>query len=117
MSFTTSQRVSIISISVPLSLTTRLLLLMFLCNPGVSPAGVVPGSAGITLEGLNFWSGDFTYGITRDVIHHQSKGLDHIHQRAPVFDNKVEHLWVMYSVVNGPIAFETSFAPWEIDMI
>jgi hypothetical protein len=30
------------------------LLLMFLCNPGVSPAGVVPGSAGITLEGPGF---------------------------------------------------------------
>ncbi|GFF40363.1 phosphate-repressible phosphate permease [Aspergillus udagawae] len=35
----------------------------------------------------------FTYGITRDVIHHQSKGLDHNHRRAPQFDNKVEHLW------------------------
>jgi hypothetical protein len=23
----------------------------------------------------------------------------------------------IYSVVNGPIAFETSLAPWEIDMI
>ncbi|KAJ5264248.1 hypothetical protein N7505_008169 [Penicillium chrysogenum] len=45
----------------------------------------------------------FTYGITRDVIHHQSKGLDHIHQRAPVFDNKVEHLWTTAQVCSAMI--------------
>ncbi|KAF7713401.1 Uncharacterized protein PECH_001341 [Penicillium ucsense] len=45
----------------------------------------------------------FTYGITRDVIHHQSRGLDHIHQRAPVFDNKVEHLWTTAQVCSAMI--------------
>ncbi|KAJ6189110.1 hypothetical protein N7519_004018 [Penicillium mononematosum] len=45
----------------------------------------------------------FTYGITRDVIHHQSMGLDHIHQRAPVFDNKVEHLWTTAQVCSAMI--------------
>lgn len=32
------------------------------------------------------------YGITRDIIGHQSKGLEDVHARAPQFDNKVEHL-------------------------
>lgn len=39
-----------------------------------------------------------TYGITRDVIKHQSVGLDKIHQKAIVYDNKVEHLWTTAQV-------------------
>ncbi|KAF4214241.1 hypothetical protein CNMCM8980_006926 [Aspergillus fumigatiaffinis] len=45
----------------------------------------------------------FTYGITRDVIHHQSKGLEDIHRRAPQFDNKVEHLWTTAQVCSAMI--------------
>lgn len=50
----------------------------------------------------------FTYGITRDVIHHQSQGLDHIHQRAPVFDNKVEHLWTTAQVCSAMVRSPSS---------
>lgn len=45
----------------------------------------------------------FTYGITRDVIAHQSRGLDHVHRRAPVYDNKVEHLWTTAQVCSAMI--------------
>ncbi|KAF5236251.1 hypothetical protein FANTH_11365 [Fusarium anthophilum] len=45
----------------------------------------------------------FTYGITRDIIHHQSKGLEDVHQRAPHFDNKVEHLWTTAQVCSAMI--------------
>jgi len=44
-----------------------------------------------------------TYGVTRDIIGHQSKGLDHVHARAPVFDNKVEHLWTTAQVCSAMI--------------
>ncbi|KAG9252920.1 phosphate transporter [Emericellopsis atlantica] len=44
-----------------------------------------------------------TYGITRDVIHHQSKGLEEVHARAPQFDNKVEHLWTTAQVCSAMI--------------
>lgn len=40
----------------------------------------------------------FLYGITRDVIHHQSKGLEKVHARAVVYENKVEHLWTTAQV-------------------
>lgn len=43
------------------------------------------------------------YGITRDVIAHQSKGLDDVHARAPQFDNKVEHLWTTAQVCSAMI--------------
>ncbi|KAG4414771.1 hypothetical protein IFR04_012084 [Cadophora malorum] len=39
-----------------------------------------------------------TYGITRDVIKHQSRGLDDVHARAIVYENKVEHLWTTAQV-------------------
>ena len=52
----------------------------------------------------------FTYGITRDVIHHQSKGLDHIHQRAPAFDNKVEHLWTTAQVCSAMVCNSPSLS-------
>ena len=45
----------------------------------------------------------FLRGITRDVIGHQNKGLDHIHSRAPQFDNKVEHLWTTAQVCSAMI--------------
>ena len=45
----------------------------------------------------------FMYGITRDVIHHQSKGLESVHARAPVFDNKVEHLWTTAQITSAMI--------------
>ena len=44
-----------------------------------------------------------SYGLTRDVIGHQSKGLEDIHRRAPVFDNKVEHLWTTAQVCSAMI--------------
>lgn len=44
-----------------------------------------------------------TYGITRDVIHHQSRGLEDVHAKAPVFDNKVEHLWTTAQVCSAMI--------------
>lgn len=43
------------------------------------------------------------YGITRDVIAHQSKGLEDVHSRAPQFDNKVEHLWTTAQVCSAMI--------------
>lgn len=39
-----------------------------------------------------------TYGITRDVIAHQSRGLEDVHARATVYENKVEHLWTTAQV-------------------
>lgn len=45
----------------------------------------------------------FLYGMTRDVIHHQSKGLEKVHQHAPVFDNKVEHLWTTAQVCSAMV--------------
>lgn len=45
----------------------------------------------------------FTYGITRDVIGHQSKGLEDVHARAPQFDNKVEHLWTTAQICSAII--------------
>ena len=44
-----------------------------------------------------------TYGMTRDVIGHQSRGLEDVHWRAPVFDNKVEHLWTTAQVTSAMI--------------
>lgn len=44
-----------------------------------------------------------TYGITRDVIGHQSKGLEDVHARAIVYDNKVEHLWTTAQVCSAMI--------------
>lgn len=44
-----------------------------------------------------------TYGITRDVIHHQSQGLEDVHRRAPVFDNRVEYLWTTAQVCSAMI--------------
>jgi len=44
-----------------------------------------------------------SYGITRDVIGHQSRGLDDVHRRAPTFDNKVEHLWTTAQVCSAMI--------------
>jgi solute carrier family 20 (sodium-dependent phosphate transporter) len=43
------------------------------------------------------------HGLTRDVIGHQNKGLDHIHERAPRYDNKVEHLWTTAQVLSAMI--------------
>lgn len=43
------------------------------------------------------------HGITRDIIGHQNKGLDHVHSRAPHFDNKVEHLWTTAQVCSAMI--------------
>lgn len=45
----------------------------------------------------------FMYGITRDIIGHQSRGLNEIHKRALVYDNKVEHLWTTAQVCSAMI--------------
>ncbi|KAK9319334.1 phosphate transporter [Lipomyces orientalis] len=45
----------------------------------------------------------FAYGVTRDVVAHQSKGLDGVHKRAPVFDNKVEYLWTTAQICSAMI--------------
>jgi phosphate/sulfate permease len=42
-------------------------------------------------------------GVTKDVIGHQSRGLAHIHARAPKYDNKVEHLWTAAQVTSAMI--------------
>lgn len=44
-----------------------------------------------------------TYSVTRDVIGHQSKGLEDVHARAPQFDNKVEHLWTTAQICSAMI--------------
>jgi phosphate/sulfate permease len=43
------------------------------------------------------------YGLTRDVIGHQSRGLNEVHKRAPQYDNKVEHLWTTAQVCSAMI--------------
>lgn len=45
------------------------------------------------------------YGMKKDVIAHQSKGLDHVHQHAVVFDNRVEHLWTTAQVCSAMVSF------------
>jgi PiT family inorganic phosphate transporter/sodium-dependent phosphate transporter len=44
-----------------------------------------------------------SYGITRDVIHHQSRGLEEVHKRAPVFDNRVEYLWTTAQICSAMV--------------
>lgn len=44
-----------------------------------------------------------TYSLTCDVIGHQSRGLEEIHRRAPVYGNKVEHLWTTAQVCSARI--------------
>ena len=44
-----------------------------------------------------------TYGITRDIIAHQSRGLEDVHRRAVVYDNRVEHLWTTAQVCSAII--------------
>lgn len=66
-----------------------------------------------------------SYGITRDVIAHQSRGLEHIHQRAPVFDNKVEHLWttaqicsaMIMSIAHGANDISNAIGPFTTEYI
>ena len=48
------------------------------------------------------------YGINKDVIHHQSQGLEKVHERAVVFDNKVEHLWTTAQVCSAMVSFYLS---------
>ena len=43
------------------------------------------------------------HGITRDILGHQSKGLEAVHSRAPQYDNKVEHLWTTAQVCSAMI--------------
>jgi len=43
------------------------------------------------------------YGISHDVITHQSKGLRRVHERAPKFDNKTEHLFTMSQIASAII--------------
>ena len=42
-------------------------------------------------------------GLLMDVITHQSKGLAHVHARAPRYENKVEHLWTAAQVASAMI--------------
>lgn len=44
-----------------------------------------------------------TYGVTRDIVGHQTKGLEAMHARAPQFDNKVEYLWTTAQVCSAMI--------------
>ncbi|KAG9246837.1 phosphate transporter [Calycina marina] len=70
----------------------------------------------------------FTYGITRDVVSHQSKGLESVHARAKQYENKVEHLWttaqictaMLMSIAHGANdvsnaigPFTTEYATWS----
>lgn len=45
-----------------------------------------------------------TYGITRDVIAHQSNGLEDVHRRAIVYNNKVKYLWTTAQVCTATYA-------------
>ena len=64
-----------------------------------------------------------TYGITRDVIAHQSAGLDKVHRRAVVYDNKVEHLWttaqvctaMLMSVAHGANDISNAIGPFTTE--
>lgn len=64
-----------------------------------------------------------TYGITRDVIGHQSRGLDDVHKRAIVYDNKVEHLWttaqvctaMLMSVAHGANDISNAIGPFTTE--
>lgn len=63
------------------------------------------------------------YGITRDVIGHQSRGLEDVHSRAPVFDNKVEHLWttaqictaIIMSIAHGANDVSNAIGPFTTE--
>jgi phosphate/sulfate permease len=65
----------------------------------------------------------FTYGITRDVIAHQSAGLDSVHQRAIHYDNKVEHLWttaqvctaMLMSIAHGANDISNAIGPFTTE--
>lgn len=67
----------------------------------------------------------FFYGITRDVIGHQSKGLDDVHRRAPQFDNKVEHLWttaqvcsaIIMSIAHGANDVSNAIGPFTTEYV
>ncbi len=64
-----------------------------------------------------------TYGITRDVIAHQSRGLDHVHRRAVVYENKVEHLWttaqvctaMLMSIAHGANDISNAIGPFTTE--
>lgn len=64
-----------------------------------------------------------TYGITRDVIKHQSRGLDAVHARAIVYENKVEHLWttaqvctaVLMSIAHGANDVSNAIGPFTTE--
>lgn len=43
------------------------------------------------------------HGINKDVIAHQSRGLEDVHKRAIVYENKVEHLWTTAQVCSAMI--------------
>jgi PiT family inorganic phosphate transporter/sodium-dependent phosphate transporter len=45
-----------------------------------------------------------TFGITREVIAHQSRGLDEVHKHAPVFDNRVEYLWTTAQICSAMVS-------------
>ncbi|KIV81941.1 hypothetical protein PV11_04088 [Exophiala sideris] len=65
----------------------------------------------------------FTYGITRDVIAHQSRGLDDVHRRAVVYENKVEHLWttaqvctaMLMSIAHGANDISNAIGPFTTE--
>lgn len=64
-----------------------------------------------------------SYGITRDVIAHQSRGLEDVHRRAVVYENKVEHLWttaqvctaMLMSVAHGANDISNAIGPFTTE--
>lgn len=65
----------------------------------------------------------FTYGITRDAIKHQPKGLDDVHARATVYESKVEYLWttaqvctaMLMSIAHGANDFSNAIGPFTTE--
>jgi PiT family inorganic phosphate transporter/sodium-dependent phosphate transporter len=64
-------------------------------------------------------------GVTQDVVTHQSKGLAHVHARAPRYDNKVEHLWtaaqvasaMLMSLAHGSNDVSNAIGPWATEYL
>lgn len=64
-------------------------------------------------------------GVTKDVVHYQSRGLAHVHARAPRYDNKVEHLWtaaqvasaMLMSLAHGSNDVSNAIGPWTTEYL
>ena len=81
----------------------------------ISPSDQNVGENGVPLETVDrsrWWhyasiyrllQKSVLYGVSHDVITHQSDGLRLVHERAPQFDNKTEHLFTMSQIASAII--------------